>query len=198
MNYKELNLLIRNYKKSGNNSYFEKIYQHFLPKIYRFIFLKILDRQVSEDLTSEVFLKVYNNLKKTNLNSATFNAWIYKIAKNTLVDYYRKENKHENKVVSFEQYVDENKESAVIDKKLMLEQKFLDKEFQFENEKLVNILSKLPEQQREVVLLRYLDELDFKTIGAILKKNPSSARVINFRALLNIKKELNKQNDFKK
>jgi DNA-directed RNA polymerase specialized sigma24 family protein len=51
-----------NYRKSGDKVWFEKIYYDFMPKIYNFFYFKTMDKQISEDLASEVFLKAYKNL----------------------------------------------------------------------------------------------------------------------------------------
>jgi len=80
---------LKNYKKSKDTKWFEKIYDLMLPKIYRFYYLKTFSRELSEDLTSEVFIRVYSNLGKTDLNERSFMAWIYKIANNLLIDHFR-------------------------------------------------------------------------------------------------------------
>ncbi|MCE5330051.1 RNA polymerase sigma factor [bacterium] len=187
----ELNLYIKQFKKSGDRVYFEKIYHHFLPKIYRFIFFQVLNKQTAEDLASEVFIKIYNNLGKSSLNAFTFKAWAFKIAQNTTIDYFRKENKSKYDV-SFEQCIEEYNENGIKDKNLIKEEKYLEKELPFSNERLTNLLSRLPDIQKKIILLRYVDELDYKTIGSILNKNESAVRTMSFRALKYIKEELNK------
>ncbi|MCL4385914.1 MAG: RNA polymerase sigma factor [Actinobacteria bacterium] len=191
MDDNELNLYIKLFKKSGDKIYFEKIYHHFLSSIYRFVFFQISNKQTAEDLTSEVFIKVYNNLRNSNLNSATFKSWLYKIAQNTITDYFRKENKNKYNI-SFEQYTEAVNEDDLRDKNLIKEEKFLENEFQFENEKLINLLNKLPDEQKKILLLKYIEELDYKTISSILNKNQSALRTMNFRTLKYIKEELNK------
>lgn len=187
----ELNLSIKQFKKSGDSVYFEKIYHHFLPKIYRFIFFQVLNKQTAEDLTSEVFMKIYNNIRGSNLNSFTFKAWAFKIAHNTVIDYFRRESKSKNDV-SFEQYVEEYNEREIKDKNLIKEEKYLANELLLESEKLMILLNRLPQDQKKIVLLRYVDELDYKTIGSILNKNESAVRTMSFRALKYIKEEINK------
>ncbi len=187
----ELNLSIKQFKKSGDSVYFEKIYHHFLPKIYRFIFFQVLNKQTAEDLTSEVFMKIYNNIRGSNLNSFTFKAWAFKIAHNTVIDYFRRENKSKNDV-SFEQYVEEYNEREIKDKNLIKEEKYLANELLLSNEKLMILLNRLPQDQKKIVLLRYVDELDYKTIGSILNKKESAVRTMSFRALKYIKEEIKK------
>ena len=187
----ELNLCIKQFKKSGDRVYFEKIYHHFLPKIYRFIFFQVSNKQTAEDLTSEVFIKIYNNFGKSNLNAFNFKAWAFKIAQNTTIDYFRRENKSKYDI-SFEQYTEEYSENEIKDENLIKEEKYLEKELLSIDEKLMNLLNRLPDLQKKIVLLKYVDELDYKTIGSVLNKNESAVRTMSFRALKYIKEELNK------
>jgi RNA polymerase sigma-70 factor (ECF subfamily) len=187
----ELNLCIKQFKKSGDRAYFEKIYHHFLPKIYRFIFFQVSNKQTAEDLTSEVFIKIYNSFGKSSLNAFNFKAWAFKIAQNTTIDYFRRENKTKYNV-SFEQYVEQYNEHEIKDKNLIKEEKYLEKELLSADEKLMNLLNRLPDIQKKIILLKYVDELDYKTIGSILNKNESAVKTMSFRALKYIKEELNK------
>jgi len=191
MDDSELNLYLKLFKKSGDKAYFEKIYHHFLSNIYRFVFFQILNKQTAEDITSEIFIKVYNNLRKSNLNSATFKSWLYKIAQNTITDYFRKENKNKSNI-SLEQYIELTNEEDLKDINFIKEENFLENEFQFKNEKLLSLLSKLTDEQKKILLLKYVDELDYKTISSILNKKQSALRTMNFRTLKYIKEELNK------
>ncbi|MHB1376922.1 MAG: RNA polymerase sigma factor [Candidatus Humimicrobiaceae bacterium] len=101
------------------------------------------------------------------------------------------ENKNKNDV-SFEQYIEGYNEHEVKDKNLIKEEKYLVNELLFANEKLMDLLNRLPDEQKKIILLRYADDLDYKTIGSILNKNESAVRTMSFRALKYIKEELNK------
>jgi len=188
----ELNKSIKNFKKNGDRLSFEKIYRHFMPKIYRFVFLKIRDKYMAEDITSEIFIKVYKNLKNTNLNALTFKIWLYKISKNVLIDFYRSKNRQPEEILvdDFE-YSDD---LHVIKNKFTVENQFEDKELNFENPDLIEALSELPELQKETIILRYVEDLNYNAIGKILNKNETAVRVLKFRALVNLKHKLEKKN----
>ena len=106
MDNKELDLCIGSFKKTGDNLYYEKIYRLFFQKIYRFVLLNISDSHAAEDITVDVFYKVYRYITKVHLNSASFRPWLYKIARNLIIDYYRKEAKHKQSQ-SLEKYLEE-------------------------------------------------------------------------------------------
>ena len=189
MNEKELNSCIKKYKNNGDTFYFEKIYRHFFSKIYRYIFLKILDKETAEDLTSEVFIRVYRNLNKVNLNAITIKIWIYKIAKNLLTDHFRSRQNKQN-VKSLDEYLGGDKELESIDSMLVDQGEIFSNGNQFKNEKLISALNSLPEMQREIIFLRYVEGMDFKSISLILNKSEIALRALKFRALENIKGKL--------
>lgn len=68
---------------------FEQMYEKFFPKIYNYVFYQILSKEDTEDIVSTVFMKVARNAQNYDESKATLSTWIYRIAKNTLIDYYR-------------------------------------------------------------------------------------------------------------
>lgn len=68
---------------------FEKLYNEYFPKIYNYIFYRLMSREDTEELVSEVFIKVATNLERFDSEKAQFKTWIYRIAQNTLIDFYR-------------------------------------------------------------------------------------------------------------
>ncbi|MFC2144912.1 RNA polymerase sigma factor [Actinomycetota bacterium] len=175
---------LKNYNKSKDTKWFEKIYNLMMPKIYRFFYLKTFSRELSEDLTSEVFIKVYLNLNKTDLNKRSFMAWIYKIANNLLIDHFRK-NKNRDLQIEFE----EDSIIMVDEDILMKNSSLLRKELGFANISLINALNKLTGLQRDIVLLKFLEDMDYDTIASIFGKRVSTIRGIIFRALTKLKEE---------
>jgi len=189
MNDKELNSCIKKYKKNGENFYFEKIYRHFFSKIHRYISLRILNKDIAEDLTSEVFIRVYRNLNKVNLNAITIKIWIYKIARNLIIDYFRSSQNKIN-MKSLDEYLERGKELESLDSALVDRRKTVLEDRQFKNEKLIDALNSLPETQREIIFLRYVEDMDFKSISFLLNKREIALRALKFRALENLKSKL--------
>ncbi|MDD5622560.1 MAG: sigma-70 family RNA polymerase sigma factor [Actinomycetota bacterium] len=189
MDDKELNSCIKKYKKNGDNFYFEKIYRHFFSKIYRYISLRILNKDKAEDLTSEVFIRVYRNLNKVNLNAITIKIWIYKIARNLIIDYFRS-SQNKIKLKSLDEYLEKDKEIESPDSALVDKGEITLNDMCFKNEKLIDALNSLPETQREIIFLRYAEGMDFKSISLILNKREIALRALKFRALENLKSKL--------
>lgn len=180
---------IKNFIKTGDNKWFSMIYQKIMPGIYRYYYFKTFDKQLSEDLTSEVFIRVFKNLRKTNLNKRSFMVWIYKIANNIFIDYLRKINpRPENLVDLFDQI---NLSDIDIYKKDSI---FLRKELAFGNPKILAALDNLTILQKDVLIMRFVEDMDYGTIAGIFNKKKSTIRGIIFRAIEKLKREL-KQND---
>lgn len=92
------------------NKDFTAIYNAFYSEILNYVSYKMSNRMVAEDITSEVFVKVYKNLNSYDNSKAQFNTWLYFVTNNTIIDYWRKNNNVTN--VSISEYVnDEGKET---------------------------------------------------------------------------------------
>jgi len=196
MDDRELDHCIKSFKKTGDNLYYEKIYRFFFQKIHRFVLLNISDSQAAEDITVDVFYNVYRYMTKVHLNSASFKPWIYKIARNLTIDHYRKEAKHK-KNQSLEQYL-EDKQSGGLEDKGKIDSSLVVESFkkngstdltepEFANRNLLTGLNNLPEIQKQVIILRFIEELDYKSIGLIIGKNEITVRAIKFRAISRLK-----------
>ena len=181
-----------NYRKSGDKIWFEKIYYHYLLKIYNFFYFKTMDEQISEDLTSEVFLKVYKNLQDKEFNNKSFNVWIYKIASNQLIDYFRKtKTDRERTFLTDWQEQDNILDSSLLENDFFIKNSMLiKKELSFENHKLVEAMCKLTTLQKNIVILIFVMDFDYKTIANILGKSQSTIRGILFRAINILKSEI--------
>lgn len=181
-----------NYRKSSDKIWFEKIYYHYLLKIYNFFYFKTMDEQISEDLTSEVFLKVYKNLQDKEFNSKSFNVWIYKIASNQLIDYFRKTKTDREKTFLTDWNEQDNiQDSSLLENDFFIKNSMLmKKELSFENHKLVEAMCKLTTLQKNIVILIFVMDFDYKTIANILGKSQSTIRGILFRAINILKSEI--------
>ena len=85
--------------KSGNQEAFGALYDHYLPSIYRFILLKVSNRAEAEDLSHEVFLSAWKNIPGYKDKGFPFSSWLYQIARNAVIDFYRTSKKNIQKVV---------------------------------------------------------------------------------------------------
>lgn len=157
---------------------FSDIYDRYVTKIYRFIFLKVGDQQTAEDLTSEVFLRAWRVVQKKPKAVTNMQAFIYQIARNLLVDHYRQ--KAQAQLVSAEELVIPDLEQDVEARMAI----------QSDMEAVRTALANLKEEYREAIVWYYLDELSAPEIAKITGKSEESIRVTIHRALNALREHL--------
>ena len=158
---------------------FSKIYDQYISRIYRFVFLRVNSRDIAQDLTSETFTRAWSKFKD-NSGSKVKNwlGFLYQIARNLVTDFYREKGKVQ--IISA---------SYVADPAMGLEEKaFLSSEV----DQVKAVLSELGQEQQEVIIWRYLDGLSTKEISQILDKPEGTVRVIIHRAMEALRQELSK------
>ena len=158
---------------------FSKIYDKYIDKIYRFVFLKVNSPEVAEDLTSETFLRGWQTFKIQNSKFRIQNppAFLYQIARNLVVDYYREKGRVQ--VVSADY--------RIIDPRINLEEKAnLNSDF----EQVRRALANLKDEYQDVIIYRYLDELSVPEIAKVMEKSEGTIRVLIHRALAALRNEL--------
>ncbi|PIW91982.1 MAG: hypothetical protein COZ89_02305 [Candidatus Nealsonbacteria bacterium CG_4_8_14_3_um_filter_37_23] len=157
---------------------FSKIYDQYINKIYRFIFLKVSSQEVAEDLTSEVFIRGWDSFRQ-GADIKNIQAFLYQIARNLVIDHYRQ--KSQVKTISAE-FV------QMVDPRLNLEEKA---KIDSELDQVKFALSNINEDYREVIIWRYLDQLSISEIAEILDKSEGAVRVALHRGLKELRNKLN-------
>ncbi len=166
---------------------FAKLYDIYAKRIYSFVFFKVSNREEAEDITSEVFLKAWRYInEKKKIES--FSGLLYRLARNCVIDLYRSNSRQ--------------KETLSIDTEMEIElgdsgkwTKDLGEELvnKLEMQKIVSALQKMKQEYREVVTLRYVDELEVTEIAEITGKGHIAVRVTLHRGLKKLKELLNEQ-----
>lgn len=176
-------LLLLKLKKKDPEA-FAQLYDLYVTPIYRFIYFKVATRHDAEDLTSEAFLKVWQYINETEEVIENLRALLYKTARNLVIDSYRRKAR---KDVTQDQEILNNIEDER--QQNLLTQ--IENKFAMRNIELV--LRKLKDDYREVIILRFIEELSIAEIAKILDKSKGSVRVILHRAL-KVVRQLLKQN----
>jgi len=164
---------------------FSDIYDQCIGKIYRFIFIKVNSQEVAEDLTSEAFLRAweaFKNSENPNSNNQKIDnppAFIYRIARNLVTDYYRQKGKFQTISAEYVQMADPEPD---LEEKAMLGS---------DCEMVRAALSNIKDDYREVIVWHYLDDLKIPEIAKILGKPEGTVRVLLHRALKAVRFALN-------
>jgi len=173
--------------KQNDKQAFIKAYDLYIGQLYRFVYFKVGSKEEAEDLCSAVFLRTWNYILANSLkDEKTLKALLYKIARNLIIDHYRKNKARET--ISY----DRSGGIEVID-----EQQDAGRDFEFKADLLV-LETKLPElkdEYREVIILRFINELSIKEISEILDKPRGNVRVLIFRALGALRELANKHDN---
>ena len=167
---------------SGNEKAFQVLLERHQQKIYTSIYLFVKDRDLAEDLFQEVFIKIIDTLRKgTYSHEGKFSQWATRIAYNLCVDHFRRGRKRSkvNSTVEFDifdvlELPDDNREDEMI----MSET----------HGKIRQLVDMLPQEQREVVVLRHYADLSFKEIAQITRVSINTALGRMRYALINIRK----------
>ena len=140
---------------------FEKIYADYSHKIYNYVYSRLLHRESAEDVTSEVFVKVIQNLHRYDAEKAMISTWICTIARNAVTDYIKKASyQRENSTDEISNFVESSGQNYNPHDKPSLKDP--------SNEKLYNILIHLSDDERDFLELRYELELKNQEIADML------------------------------
>lgn len=156
---------------------FGRLYDLYAAKIYRFIYFKISSVADAEDLTAEVFLKTWEHIN-SGKEVKKFAALLYRIARNKVIDFYR------HRQAAGEMPIDEMLLKQLSDEGKMIK----NLETLNEAQAVIKSLRILKDEYREVLTLRYVDELSMGEIAEILGKTQVNTRVLLHRALNTLKK----------
>jgi RNA polymerase sigma-70 factor (ECF subfamily) len=169
----------------GEKEAFGLLYDKYQPQIYRFIYIKVGNRATAEDLTHEVFLKSWKKISDYRIREFPFSSWLYRIARNEVIDYYRLQKNN----LSLEEIFDKDKENNVIPDQT---QSPLDStEKNIKKEKLMQAIQKLNPIEQDIIILKFIEDLSTQKIAENLGKTNLAVRLIQHRAIKKLKKYLN-------
>lgn len=158
----------------GDEAAFGQIYDLYFAKVYRFIFYRVNHNETAEDLVSETFIRVWKKLDKID-DLAAFQAWIFQIARNLVIDYYRAKRP--------------TVDLAELENILEYEDNIIDRaNLGFDQQRFFEVLKLLSPDQQVVIKLKFLDDLENHEIAHILDKTEGAIRVIQHRAIAELKK----------
>ncbi|MEX0617266.1 MAG: sigma-70 family RNA polymerase sigma factor [Candidatus Woykebacteria bacterium] len=158
--------------RQGNVSSFQTLYMRYLDPIYRYFFFQTKDKFLAEDLAQEVFIRVYRSIGSYNKEKGSFTSWLYRIAHNLLVDYYRGK-----KTLSLKEGIEASYSEDWLEK--------LDRDEKLQ--KVKEALTLLPSDYHEVVVLRFFEDLSVEEVAEIVGKSEENVRVIQHRAIRKLK-----------
>jgi RNA polymerase sigma-70 factor (ECF subfamily) len=168
--------------QAGDQTAFHRLVDRFQPEIYRMIFYRTRSQMDAEDLTQDVMLKAYRHIGRLQ-SPEVFRSWLYRIAVNRVKDYYRK--KQFKSLFGFVSLDEEAfHETAEMAEDPEVEGDISKKDFW---RQIGEMLTKLSAMEKEVFILRFLDQLTIKEMSEALNKNESTIKTHLYRALGKVK-----------
>ena len=171
---------------SGDESALGELITRHKDRIYRFIYSKVYDRDATEDIFQDTFVKVIQTLKKGAYNEeGKFLPWVMRIAHNLVIDFFRKN----NRMPKFESSDDFNIFSVLSDGTMNAESSIIKDQVEKD---LQRIIEELPEDQREVLIMRIYKDMSFKEISEQTGVSINTALGRMRSALINLRKVIDR------
>ncbi|MDX1362944.1 RNA polymerase sigma factor [Arenibacter latericius] len=184
---KDDSVLVKDYI-NGNEKALEILINRHNQRISSFIYSKVLDRDVTEDIFQDTFIKVIRTLKKGSYSEeGKFLPWVMRIAHNLVIDHFRRN----KRMPKFEGSEDFNIFSVIGDDKLNVEKQLIKDQIDSD---LNSLIDELPEDQKEVLLMRIYKDMSFKEISENTGVSINTALGRMRYALINLRKIIEKNN----
>lgn len=154
----------------------DKIYRDYSQKVTRYVASKVGDYNQVEDLVSTIFVKVYSNWDKFDEEKASISTWIYTIANNTVLDYYRTRKVYDEMpedIVDATEGLDEG----------LLREELLDS--------LAEALAVLPQRERDLIVLHYYHNLTLKTVAEKMNMSYANVKIVHKKAIAMLQNKMN-------
>jgi RNA polymerase sigma-70 factor (ECF subfamily) len=164
--------------QAGNAEAFGQLYDAYMERIYRFVYFRVEDQQTAEDLTSQVFLRAWNNLDRFRLGRTPYLAWLYTIAHNAVIDHYRT-----RKVTT----ALEDVRLSQPDYAEVVEN---DIDFAVEMNSIKSAMQTLTDDQQQVLTLKFIEGMSNDEIARHLGKREGAVRALQMRGLRALAKQL--------
>jgi len=152
-------------------AHFLEIYDHYVDRIYAFVSRRIGNRADTEDITSQVFEQALRTIRQFEWRGVPFSAWLFRIASNAITDHWRSRGRAADQAIP---ELPDPGEAADIDRRLAL--------FWY--------VDRLPELQRQVIRMRFVEEKSIRDVAAALGRSEGAVKQLQLRALESLRKSM--------
>jgi len=168
---------------SGESEAFGELYDVYAPKIYRFVRLKVDSQETAQDLTSEAFLKMWKFLQEQKKIRERFQALLYKIVRNLIIDFYRSKSTREILIEDTMEEFAHIEDDKSADDLVIKQEEFTE---------VKKSLLQIHPNYQDIIVWYYVDELSISEIADILEKNEGAVRVLIHRAVKSLRDVMEK------
>ncbi|MCD9200068.1 sigma-70 family RNA polymerase sigma factor [Aeromicrobium wangtongii] len=165
--------------KQGDADAFGQLYDHYVTGVFRFIYYRVGSRQLAEDLTSETFLRGLRAIQRFNWQGKDFGAWLTTIARNLVADHF-KSSRSRLEIVS-ENIPERGNHAPSTEQEVLAH---------ISNELLYQAVSALPTEQRDCILMRFIQGLSIAQTAAALDRSEGAVKQLQLRAVRSLAKSI--------
>ncbi len=165
--------------RDGDAEAFGQLYDHYVSGVFRFIYYRVGSRQLAEDLTSETFVRGLRAIQRFNWQGKDFGAWLTTIARNLITDHF-KSSRSRLEIVSDD--VPESRQTVASPEEDVLAL--------ISNEILFEAVNTLPPEQRDCVLMRFIQGMTIAETAAALKRSEGAIKQLQLRAVRSLAKRM--------
>ena len=166
----------------GDKEAYGELYERYLKEIYRYAYFRLGDQTEAEDITANTFMKTWEYLPRIYKRDASiynFRNWLYRVAKNLIIDYYRKK-----KPLPLHDYYLEDHDSTIKDAEQDIQSRLLTKA----------ILALSPDYQ-QIIILRFINQLNHQEAAKIMGRSTGQTRILQYRALKKLREILSDESN---
>ncbi len=157
--------------KTGDKQAFGLLYQRNVQSVYQYVYARVSDKELAEDITSDVFVRAYEKIASFERRGVPFLGWLYHVAQGQIIDHYRRKSRR--------------KEPQSLEE-VTLEANSNPEQIAFQNirhERLLAHVEALTDEQQQVVMLRFLQGHSLDETATLMGKNVGAVKALQFRAL---------------
>jgi RNA polymerase sigma-70 factor, ECF subfamily len=173
--------LLRRAQETRDPAAFDGLYLLFADRVYRYLLARIGDPDLAEDIASQSFLRLIEKIGIYRIgprdNAAIFSAWFYRLAHNKMVDVLRSRKRAQEAPLELAYQVGDGRVIDVVEERL-------------DFERILATLQHLNEQQREVILLRFVEDLSIAETAIMMQKSEGAVKALQHRALESLRRHL--------
>jgi RNA polymerase sigma-70 factor (ECF subfamily) len=162
--------------KAGDHGAFTTIYERYAPAIYRYIFYRVGEAELAEDVQSDVFLRMLEGFHRYEDRGWPISAWLYRIAHDRTVDILRRRRNRQHVPLEDWGGCCEGPESTLDDK--------------VDNEEILRMLNDLTDEQRQVIHMRFMGDMSIQEVASRLGRTEGSVKALQHRGLQSLARRI--------
>jgi RNA polymerase sigma-70 factor (ECF subfamily) len=170
----DMDLIVR--ARTGDQAAFAQIYERYAPGIYRYLYCRLGEAELAEDLQSEVFMRLFEGLDRYEDRGWPLSAWLYRIAHDRTIDTVRR--RRMRQIVPLEDWsaTSEGPEHAVVAR--------------MDREEIFEMIEKLTDEQRQVIRLRFMAELSIQEVAQKIGRSEGAVKALQYRGIQSLARML--------